>query len=74
MAKVRLDNSDNGTDWVTNQYEVTCSFSGTNQASTGITLVTNTVGGKWLRIGGLANASIGASNSVGISSFTVSIP
>lgn len=51
-VRLWLDTSDNGTDWVVKQYPIT---SNTNSAL--ITKITNSVGGKYVRIGNFENSS-----------------
>jgi len=70
-VNVKLDNSDNGTDWITNQIVISTTFSGTN-VSTGITRATNSVGGKWWRIGGLGNTGTGTTNQASVVRFSIS--
>jgi hypothetical protein len=69
---VLLDTSDNGSDWLAAQYTtatVTCN--GTTTA-TGISRITNSVGGKYLRIGGYKNLN-DATNAVTVQRFTISL-
>jgi hypothetical protein len=65
---VRLDTSDNGTDWLTNQVTVAV----TNNA-TAIARMTNSIGGKWYRIGGVSNLGTGTTNDSSIVRFSISI-
>lgn len=59
VLKINLDFSDNGTDWVTNQFTLTTTAQGTT-AGTSITLLTNTVGGKYCRVGSTVNTNAAA--------------
>jgi hypothetical protein len=68
---VIFDTSDNGTDWLTNRYTATTTCTGTN-AATSITLITNTVGGRWLRVGGYKSTNT-STNAVTIPRFTIGI-
>lgn len=54
---VRFDTSLNGTDWLTDQYELSIPVASTTNANSTISLLTNTVGGKWLRIGACENVN-----------------
>ena len=68
---IPLDCTDNGTDWVTNRYNLSVVCNGTN-AATSITILTNLVGGKFWRFGGYSNTNA-ATNAVSIPRFTISI-
>jgi len=57
---LKLDTSLNGTDWATNQYTLTVTPAGSNVLGTSIAYLTNTVGGKWLRFGQIANPNASA--------------
>lgn len=66
---VRLDTSANGTDWNTNAYVVSVSPSLTADLyNNSITRLTNSVGGKWLRVGTVENAN---TNRVWLARFTI---
>lgn len=67
--RVTFDTSDNGTDWLTDQYSHSVTPTGTTTASS-ITRITNTVGGKYLRFGKVENANLTA---VTINRYTMSI-
>lgn len=56
---VLLDTSDNGTDWLTDQYTISVTPAGTTAGSS-ITRITNSVGGKYLRVGTLKNPNLTA--------------
>lgn len=56
QLRVAFDTSDNGTDWLANQYTVTMVATGVSTASS-INRITNTIGGKWLRFGSVANTN-----------------
>ena len=64
---VRLDTSDNGTDWLTNQVTVAV----TNN-STAIARMTNSIGSKWWRVGGVSNLGTGTTNDSRIVRFSIS--
>lgn len=56
---VKMDVSDNGTDWVANQHSITATPGGTT-AGTSITRITNSVGGKYLRVNRTENPNAAA--------------
>ena len=64
---VRLDTSDNGTDWLTNQVTIAA----TNNA-TAIARMTNSIGSKWWRVGGVSNLGTGTTNDSTIVRFSIS--
>lgn len=66
---VLFDTSDNGTDWLTDQYTFSITPNGTNSA-TAISRVTNSVGGKYLRFGTIKNPNLTA---VTFTRFTMSL-
>lgn len=66
---VRLGTSDNGNDFVASQYSITATANGTT-AATAIARITNSVGGKWLRVDKMENLS---ANTVTVQRFTISI-
>ena len=51
---LKMDTSDNGTDWLANQYTISNTPAGLTKG-TSITKVTNTVGGKWLKVNRIEN-------------------
>lgn len=53
-VNVDLDTSDNGTDWVSGSYTVGVTANGTTPV-TAITRLTNSVGGKYLRVAAIRN-------------------
>lgn len=63
-----LETSDNGTDWKTNSYQIVSSVNSTNAVTT-LTRVTNTIGGKWLRVGSYNSTNV---YPVDVNRFTVS--
>lgn len=65
---VYFQTSDNGTDWITDSYSVACIPTATTTASS-ITRLTNSVGGKYLRVGRIGNPT---TNVVTIPRFTIS--
>jgi hypothetical protein len=65
---VYLETSDNGTDWIANSYTLATTSSGTT-AATSITRITNSVGGKYVRVGRVGNPT---TNAVEVLRFTVS--
>lgn len=69
--EVSADTSDNGTDWVASAYTIPVVATGTNAATT-ITLLTNTVGGKYIRFAQITNTNA-AGGKVVLNRFTVSM-
>ena len=68
VISVRIDNSDNGTDWLTNQIIIAAT-----NGQTAIVRATNNIGGKWWRIGGVSNTGSGTTNDSTITRFSVSL-
>lgn len=54
--QVRFDTSNDGTYWVATAYTLNATTAGA-ATSTSLVRATNTVGGKWIRIGGVANTN-----------------
>ena len=69
---VAFDTSDNATDWLTNRYEVTAPIWGTNNG-TALVRITNSIGGKWLRVGALKNQATGTTNTATVVRFSISV-
>ena len=67
---MNLDVSNDGTDWVASQHTITATAPGSGTKAT-IARLTNSVGGKWLRVKSIENPSA-AGGSVTIKTFNYS--